>query len=980
MKDTSISQDTFTTFGDLLKYLRKRAQLTQQELAIAVGYSEAQISRLENNRYPPERSRLSALFIPALHLEEEPEVVRRLIDLAEAAHTETPTLAPRTWTDRVILPKSNLPSQLTSFVGRRKELSAVCELLNEPNTRLLTLTGAGGCGKTRLALRAGEAIFQAYVDGVWLVELASLSDPTLVTPAVIQSLGLLLGKGEEPETALLGFLRTRRLLLILDNCEHLIEKCAWLVENLLRACPDLQILATSREALHSPGEVIYRVPSLSLPPELVQTNESCQEISYSDAVQLFAERARLVGSGFCLSEVNAVPVAQICRRLDGIPLAIELVAARIRMITPEQIAARLDDAFRLLTSDSRTALPRHRTLKATLDWSYYLLSEKERILFRRLSVFADGWDLADAEAVCCDPEGSLPSTGFLQSTDILDILSGLTSKSMVIVDQERKVEARYRLLETIRQYAREKLNASGEIADLRRHHLAYFLKLAEEAEEKLHGAEQAAWYERLERNLANIRLALEWGLETDPLTALRLASGMHFFWVDISPQEGFRWLEACLQKPENAPRSVFRGRALGILADIAISLDIKYQERQKWAEEALDICQELGDEAGQASAHHILGYIAYEQFNNYPAAKAHHEASLELFRAAGNRWGEARCLMIYADVSLSSGIYVTARMYVEQSLKIFQDLQDERGIALTLVRRADILGEFAGNLQIWREGYEQALAIVQKLKLNNVLVYLLDWLDWIAIWQGDMGLASEMEEKIAEYCSQTGGASLVFENQFNKCRSMVLQGRFAQAVDLLEQTFHQFAALLPQEVEPFRMITNSLYAEALTFLGQIERAKACLSQHDMSKFTLYSQHFFLLRTRGLVAFMEDNGPEAARNYHESLEYAWKTHHKLNQILGLEGCAGALFLLGLPREAVHCLASAAAFRKACGTPVWRGDQPFYARVREGLLAQLGEAAFMQTWEEGEAIPFDQAVETAVNAPQLLLTTDNYPGKR
>ena len=343
--------------------------------------------------------------------------------------------------------------------------------------RLVTIVGAGGCGKTRLSLQAASGLLEAFPDGVWLVELAPLSDPALVAQVTARTLGLSEQGERSPQEILVDFIRPKRLLLVLDNCEHLIDACAQLVEALLRACPDLHVLATSREALGVPGETVFYVPSLSTPGADEALAE--EKLRQYEAVRLFQERAVACLEGFQITDDNAAAIAQICRRLDGIPLAIELAAARVRLLSVEQIAARLDDCFHLLTGGSRTVLPRHQTLRAAIDWGYALLSEQERLLLRRLSVFSGSWTLEAAEAVC---QGN-----GLAEAEILDLLAGLASKSMLVVLQAPGGARRYTQLETIRQYGHEKLQQAGEESWCRQQHLDYFLRFAETGDRKLRG-------------------------------------------------------------------------------------------------------------------------------------------------------------------------------------------------------------------------------------------------------------------------------------------------------------------------------------------------------------------------------------------------------------------------------------------------------------------------------------------------------------
>lgn len=440
-----------------------------------------------------------------------------------------------------IIHPNNLPAQLTSFIGREAELQALERLVTEGAARLVTLTGPGGTGKTRLALQASARLLNSFPDGIWLVELAPLTDPSLVQLTVASTLGLHESPGRPILQTLIEHLGSKHLLLILDNCEHVVEEAASMAGYLLQACPRLQILATSREILGTMGETPFRVPSLALPGPQSATLE---ELAGCESVRLFVERARTGQPAFDLSEANAPVVARICQRLDGIPLAIELAAARVRVLTVEQIAARLDDSFRLLTGGSRTVLSRHQTLRALIDWSYNLLSPEERVLFVRLSVFAGGFNLEAAENVCSDlGSGINQSAGDfnlaggvrLDSDLILDLLTQLIDKSLVIpiegpvaggFEPPTGAETRFRMLETIRQYARDKLHDAGGGTSVRDRHLAYFLLLAEEAEPYLRRGSQITWLDRLDTELDNIRLALEWSLARRVDEGLRLAAAL----------------------------------------------------------------------------------------------------------------------------------------------------------------------------------------------------------------------------------------------------------------------------------------------------------------------------------------------------------------------------------------------------------------------------------------------------------------------
>jgi non-specific serine/threonine protein kinase len=433
-------------------------------------------------------------------------------------------------------PISRLPKPLTTLVGRTNEVGELTRDLEA--ARLVSLTGTGGVGKTRLAIQVAEAETPRYPDGAWFVDLASLSETALVPARVAAALGMREPAGRAVAVALAEFLRDRHLLLLLDNCEHLLTGCARLAAELLEGCPRLHILATSRQPLGLPGELVRRVPSLSLPGRRLPGSEGNEELATLleyEAICLFVERARQAEPAFQATPGNAMAIVRVCQRLDGIPLALELAAARVRALTVEQIAARLDDRFRLLTSGSPAAPPRQQTLRAALDWSYTLLEEDERALLCRLSVFVGGWSLESAEEICGDDgfldgdsQFGIPQPAIYRG-DVLDLLAALVNKSLVVYEACQG-EARYRMLESVQQYGREKLQEIGAGETWRARHMDYFLAFAERAEAGLSGAEQGAWLERLGAARSDLHRALELALERDPEAALRLVGALGRFW------------------------------------------------------------------------------------------------------------------------------------------------------------------------------------------------------------------------------------------------------------------------------------------------------------------------------------------------------------------------------------------------------------------------------------------------------------------
>ncbi len=472
-----------------------------------------------------------------------------------------------------------------------------------------------GCGKTRLALQVAADLLDEFPDGVWLVELAALLDPVLIPQIVASTLGMreepvspdegssVMSVGPSRDRALLAklmdYLQPRHLLLILDNCEHLIAACAQLSETLLRACPNLRILATSREALGIAGETAWRVSSLSLPD--LRKLPLAEGLREYEAIRLFIDRAKSTLPTFGVTNQNGPTVTQICQRLDGIPLAIELAAARVKVLSVEQLAVRLDDRFRLLTGGSRTALPRQQTLRAAIDWSYELLSKKERVLLRRVSVFVGGFSLEAVEAVCVGKG--------IEASEALDLLTHLVDKSLVVVE-EQLGETRYRLLDTVRQYSREKLLESKEASAVRKRHRDWYVKLAERAEPEMHGPNQVIWLERLETEHDNLRAALEWSLgggETE--AGLRLAGAIWDFWrLHGYLSEGRRWLEGFLSRSSGVSTPA-RVKALQAAATLGL-FQCDFERATTLSEECLTLSRELGDKEGIAFSLINLGGLA----------------------------------------------------------------------------------------------------------------------------------------------------------------------------------------------------------------------------------------------------------------------------------------------------------------------------------------------------------------------------------
>ncbi len=807
---------------------------------------------------------------------------------------------------------NNLPIQLTSFIGREKELADVKRLLT--NTHLLTLIGPGGTGKTRLSLQAAIDLLETFLHGAWLVELAPISNPSLVASTVAAALNLPAEVHRPAIDMLCDYLRERELLIILDNCEHLVDACARTVDRLLRAAPKLRIIASSREALGIAGEVSYRVPSLGLPN--LKDLPTFESLNQNEAVRLFSERAASAVSTFRLTNENAPALAQICHRLDGIPLAIELASAKIRALSVEQIAKRLDDRFRLLTDGNRTALERHQTLRATLDWSHNLLSREEQILFRRLSIFVNGWTLEAAEFICSDESTS----GGVRSEDVQNLLEHLVNKSLVSAE-EWQSETRYRMLETMRQYAGEKLIDAGESESLRQRHLEYYLNLAETATPHLIKPEQLEWLARLEAEHENMRSALEWSLGKErPEYALRLAAALGGFWhTHCYWLEGAKWLERALAKPAQeltAAEKTARARALYWDADLAQSLG--YIERSKASAEAsLALCEAGTDHLDLGIARFYVGF-------------------------AYNRQG-------HSDI---------ARPLIEQSLAEFHEMQDwfweavaQRWLSFILVAK----GEISQSEQIAKD-LEAARKAGERFSLAAALMNQANW-----AWENHQINQAEAYLKESETLSeQTGFAregSLLrgeiahYNNDYQRAGNMYENYRRQQELIgekyLISFALEDLGILARDMGEPGQ--AQSHYEEALK-VARVVGDRSVVG--------------FRLALLGQINFIQGNLEDAKRTFKEGLSIVKEIDDRYSKSDPLLIFSNAYANMQ-PQIALRVLGAIHAYyRNKIKGPI----NPLRKRDSDSAIAQahqrLDESAFNAAWAEGEKMSLNEALNLAL----------------
>ncbi|MBV9547918.1 MAG: helix-turn-helix domain-containing protein [Chloroflexi bacterium] len=759
-----MADQSLLPFAILLRNQRRAAGLTQAALAERATMSVRGLQHLEAGDAHPSRATVIALT-DALTLSGA-DRVRLLAAASRTDHNtgrgDSPQLDP---TDSV---RPSLPVQLTPLLGREQQLIELRQLLHE--VRLLTLTGTGGCGKTRLALQLAHDAIGPFAD-VWLVELAAVTEAGMVARALAQCGGI----AEDPQRSLLStcvdVLRSRHLLLVLDNCEHVLDACAHLADVVLRACPRVTILATSREPLRIEGERQWRVPSLTVPADsITQTSQ----IEKYGAVQLFLQRAAVMQPGFILTDRNAPAVAQICQRLDGIPLALELAAARLRTLGVEQLRDRLADQLSVLTGGSRVAPPRQQTLRATLDWSYRLLTEDERRVLASLAVFTGGFTLEAAESVCADPK--------VPTTDVLDLVTCLVDRSLVVCQTSSDESSRYSLLEIVRQYALARLQEFGEEFAARTRHASHYLSIAENAELHLVSSRQIEWLDRLEQDRENLRSALMWTVRAGQAeTGQRLACALLWWWVSRGRRrEGLEWLVEVLgvHGPVHPRWRIKALHAAGALAWI----QGHNQQARRLYEQCRNAAEEQGDRGHLALALDGLGRVAiaegeiavartYEraglaiqrELGNYhaigyalfflgsaaradddlDAADLHFTESLEQFGLAEDRFGQANALRALGDVARRKHDLLAARKLAQQSVALARSLGNREGVTLAL----DVLGEIAIDAQEYSAAHAYLAEGLIHLRDLGVLSRMADSLERFALLadaEGDVVRAARL--------------------------------------------------------------------------------------------------------------------------------------------------------------------------------------------------------------------------------------------
>ena len=800
---------------------------------------------------------------------------------------------------------NNLPVQLTSFIGREAEMKQVKNLLRQ--THLLTLTGTGGSGKTRISLQVGADVIDSYANGVWFVELAALTEPALLANTIVKTLSVLEQPKITVEELLINYLNDKEMLLIFDNCEHLIEAVADLTHKMLMKSPGLRIIATSREALRCEGEQTHRVLPLECPDP--NDNESPEKLSRYESVRLFIETALAVNQNFRLNNDNAPALAKICFQLDGIPLAIELAAARTNALSVEQIYQRLDDRFRLLTGGKRTSLPRQQTLKALIDWSYELLTENERLMWQRLSVFTGGWTLEAAETICPDEK--------ISKNEILNLLTGLTEKSIIVYDESRD---RYRMLETIKQYGKEKLSDENDIF---LKHLSYFTELSEKAMPELQKENLKFWLDILEADHSNLVAAIDWSLHNkNAEKGARVAAALGEFWDTMGHYStGIRIIESIMESTDTPDRLLI-SRILYWIGIYEMSQGHNEQAR-KYADRSLDLGKDIGDKRAIANGMNILGQIESKK-GNYEHAKMYYKENLAIIKEIGDKNGFAHSLRNLGNEAYNKGEYDQAKIYYKESLAISKEHGNKRSIAASEFNLGNIANN-QGDFEQAKQHFEESLAIGKEIGIRFLIAKSMNHLANVLTNQGDYKQAVKYHQESLNLYEEIGIKDGIALSMIHLGDVLCLQGECERAEKYLSRSM-----TLYREIGDRRGIANSTY-----FMGN-----------------LY--------------FNQEKYEQAKNLYKESLSICNGINYKLG-VADIMNSLGILsYIQGRYELSVKLLSASEKILESMGSILVLGEQLKKDETIKKLHEQLSDEDFNKYWEEGKNLTPQEACKMAIDS--------------
>lgn len=882
---------------------------------------------------------------------------------------------------------NNLPVHLTNFIGRENEMKSMRDLLKQ--THVLTLTGTGGSGKTRLALQIAADTIDDFENGVWLIELASLSDTSLLPQTITKALGIQEEPTKTVEDTLIDFLKKKEMLIVFDNCEHLIEAAAHLTEKMVSNVPKLKIVATSREALRCSGEKIHSVLTLETPDP--KKEYIADDLFQYESIRLFVERASSVNEAFRLTDENARTLSKICFQLDGIPLAIELAAARTKAISIEQIYERLHDRFTLLTGGKRTSLPRQKTLRAAIDWSYDLLSENEKILWSRLSVFSGGCTLDAAEVIC--------SYDKLSKNEIVDLLTDLTEKSIIIFDT---INSRYQLLETIRQYGHEKLTERNEIELISEKHLSYFSELAQAEDAKFKGHKIVESLKVLDKESTNISKALDWSAENSlSLEKAKLALAMQYYWtIRGLISEGLSRLESVLQNMTKAQAEFYfklvfaagilyrvkceykkatesfeeslnyfrNGEKCLVISDLLNNLGLissdqgDYSKALELHEEALLVAREIDDKRGIANSLNNIGNIHHYR-HNYKKALEFHEESLTLRRETGDKKVIASSLLNLGSITREQGNYQKALALYEESLTTFREIGDKKGIAMSL-NNLGIISMAQGDFLKATTLLESGLAISREIEDKNCISLTLNSLGNMTLSQGNYGKALEhYEENLRNRQEINDKRGIAF--CLNHLGALYIhKGDYLMAFELLEESIS-----ISREIEHKQCLAVSLNNLAKVFFekGEFMKAKNVVSESlSVSRETGRKQETAVsLYISGRILLKESKIEEARKDFIESLT--------LGNLLGAKvECIYNILILSNIRimlkdfAAAKMVGSVENYFKTNNLKLPESEQSVFNDLMSELTGKITEEELLKYFEEGKTLKFDHVVEIALKS--------------